>query len=183
MAVPMKKTMFYNFFPTKKEEMIALATNVPYKPTATLIEIRDNNPNPIPASMTLNSSNVDPSNVNNDPWRIRKLLDSDEMITGRIRLTQGDVFEHIFRYISFECANNIVTGKKMYVQVCDVTDENSPIMYGPYDEHTYLEKVVNDEFVLGLNLALVRSRGFKKDDQIGIYYDPRNQVFYFKLFV
>lgn len=165
----MKKIYYYNFLPIKKEEMASMS---PYQVTRTLVEIRDSDPNTTPHH----------TNNNNNQWDIRKKLDTQEIKTGKIHLTHDDVFEHVFRYYTLESANNIVKGKKVLVSLCDVTEDNTPMMYGPYDEQTFLMKGLNDEYVLGLNWALVQARGLKKDDEIGLYYDPRNQFFYFRLF-
>jgi len=73
-------------------------------------------------------------------------------------------------------------GNKIYVSVCDLTDHNSPVIYGPNDEQTFFEKGSQDRYVLGLNMAMVRSRGFKKDDEVAIYFDPMTPIFYFKAF-
>ncbi|KAL9228523.1 hypothetical protein vseg_004095 [Gypsophila vaccaria] len=165
----MKKTYYYNFFPTKQEELAALATNRPYQVTRTLIEIRDDAP---PLNV------FDPSN----PWKIRKRLEAQEVTSGKIRLSHEDVFENIFRYASLESANDVVMGKKVHVKVCDMTDDSGHVMYGPYDDQVFFEKALHDEYVLALHMAMVRNHGLKKGDEIGIFYDAKNEIFYFKCF-
>ncbi|GAB4825179.1 hypothetical protein Ancab_008054 [Ancistrocladus abbreviatus] len=162
----MKKTFYYNFFPTKDEEL-AMSNWSLNQISRTLIEIRDDNP-PVD----------DPKN----PWKITKRLTSIEATSRRLILSHNDAFDHVFRYWSLEMANHVVIGGKVCVEVWDVTEENSFHGYGPADEAAIFERGMQDCYVLGLNMGLVRARALRPGDEIGLYWKDRASAFYFKVF-
>ena len=120
---------------------------------------------------------------NNNKWGIRRKLDSTEIKTGNINLTHHEIFNKLIDYHSNFQTESILTGKRLNVTVCDSTDERNPLMYGPNDDHTFFEKGLNDEYVLGLNLDLIEFHGLKKGDQIGISYDCLDHIFFFRVFL
>ncbi|GFY97506.1 hypothetical protein Acr_12g0000470 [Actinidia rufa] len=159
----MKKTFFFNLFPTKAEEDEGTA-NISFQLGRTLVEIRDLCPPP------------DPTN----PWQIRKQPTISDVVTGRLILSHKETFEHIFRYWSVEMANYVLSGNKAPVVVWDVTEENNPLGYR--NDNVYFERGSSEEFyVLGW-MELARNRIVSPGDDIGLYWDIRSASFHFKVF-
>ncbi|PKI63878.1 hypothetical protein CRG98_015714 [Punica granatum] len=96
----MKKTFYYNFLPTKAQEEAAEARNVPLQVSRVLIEVNN---------IHLPSLHMHESNLSN-PWPIRKILVSREIMSEKIELTYNDTFDHIFRYWTLDMANVVVMG-------------------------------------------------------------------------
>ncbi|KAJ9690983.1 hypothetical protein PVL29_013241 [Vitis rotundifolia] len=163
----MKKTFYYNFFPTKAEEEEAAKSgssdlNLPVK--RELIEIRDFYPPP----------EADPAN----PWKIKKIVNNTDVLTGKLVLLQNDVFEHIFRYWSLDICNQVVKGNKVYTAVWDLTPESNPIQY--QNENTYFGKGPRDTYILGW-LDVVRNAKVKSRDEVGLYWDQKTGTFHLKI--
>ena len=64
----MKKTLFYNFFPSKAEEEIYNINNTAHEVTRELVEIRNRYP----------SSRIDLKN----PWQIKKKIIHEDIVLG-----------------------------------------------------------------------------------------------------
>ena len=80
----LKKTFFYNFFPSKVEEETCKLNNTAHVVTRELIEIRDIYPPP----------KIDLKN----PWQIKKKITCDEVIVGKPVIPFSDTFEYILQY-------------------------------------------------------------------------------------
>ncbi|KAG5607222.1 hypothetical protein H5410_028714 [Solanum commersonii] len=80
----LKKTFFYNFFPSKAEEEACKLNNTPHVVTRELIEIRDIYP---PTKIDLKN-----------PWQIKKKITHDEVIVGKLVIPFFEIFEYILRY-------------------------------------------------------------------------------------
>ncbi|TMW98008.1 hypothetical protein EJD97_004645, partial [Solanum chilense] len=70
--ISMKKTFFYNFFPSKSEEEACKVNNTQHIVTRELMEIRDLYPAPI----------IDLQN----PWQIKKKITHDEIVVGMLMI-------------------------------------------------------------------------------------------------
>ncbi|XP_057480063.1 uncharacterized protein LOC130767265 [Actinidia eriantha] len=167
----MKKTLYYNFIPTKaeeeEEECKATATAAPYKPTWALVELQDVYPPPV----------FDPLN----PWQIKKVLTPAEVGSGRIVLSHNETFHYVFRYWTTEMTHHVVMSqKKKNVLVRDVTDEDNPTSY--INEDMFFEQVDADceYYVLGCE-ELVRGRRLHAGDEIGLFWDMKTDAFQFKV--
>ncbi|KAG5607219.1 hypothetical protein H5410_028711 [Solanum commersonii] len=150
----LKKTFFYNFFPSKAEEEACKLNNTPYVVTREIIEIRDIYPPP----------KIDLIN----PWQIKKKITRDEVIT----------LEYILRYWTLDEAKSMVNGCDVPVGVWDVTEENIPKKYDA--RSVCLRKLYGDYFYLSC-IKLFKSRGLSIGDEIGLYWDPRSSSLMFKL--
>ncbi|KAJ8540403.1 hypothetical protein K7X08_030322 [Anisodus acutangulus] len=162
--VTMKKTFFYNFFPSKAEEEACEANNTPWVATRELIEIRDIYPAP----------KIDLEN----PWQIKKKITHDEIALGKLVVPFFETFEYILRYWKLDEAKSLVNGYGICVNVWDVTEENDPKKYE--GGRVCFRKLYNDDYSLSC-MELFNDRGLGVDDEIGLYWDPRNSSFMFKL--
>ncbi|KAA8526516.1 hypothetical protein F0562_008281 [Nyssa sinensis] len=133
----MKKIFYYNLVPSKAEEDVAKITNIPFQGNRFLVEIRDVYPPPPP----------DPNN----PWQIRKRLTASDVVTGKLKLSHNETFDHIFRHWTLDMANYVIMGHKAPVVVWDVTDDVSP------------KRLANP------------------GDEVGLFWEMRNGAFQFKL--
>ncbi|KAL3337757.1 hypothetical protein AABB24_030071, partial [Solanum stoloniferum] len=111
----LKKTFFYNFFPSKEEEEACKLKNTPYVVTQELIEIRDIYPPP----------KIDLEN----PWQIKIKITSYEVEAGALLIPYIETFEYILRYWTLDMAKILVNGCRVCVQVWDVTTDNAPKKY------------------------------------------------------
>ncbi|OIT22493.1 hypothetical protein A4A49_55426 [Nicotiana attenuata] len=161
----MKKTLVYNFIPTKAEEEACRASNTPWIVTRQIKEIRDIYPPPI----------IDLK----DPWQIKKIVTHYEAVVGKLVVPSAEAFEHIFRYWTVDMANVVESGRKKNVGLWDETDQKNPKKY--HDELAYFEMLPNNDYAL-VCLDLFKDRGLSVDDEIGLYWDPRSSNFKFKLF-
>lgn len=162
----MKKTFYYNFYPTKEEEEAALS-NPNSQPSRTLVEINDVYPRTQP----------DP----NDPWVIKKVVQPREIQSRKLVLPHNDAFEHVFRYWTVDSVNIVLNGRICYTSISDFND---PHGLGRRYEHDgiYLRQEANngDNFLLGWK-ELVQARRFNPGDEIGLYWDDMFKTFQFKL--
>ncbi|KAK4804533.1 hypothetical protein SAY86_004350 [Trapa natans] len=171
----MKKTFYYNFFPTKAQEEAAQARNVPHHANRVLVEVND--PGEVAAAPGVVGGGV-------SPWPIRRSLTKREILLERIELSQEEAFDHVFRYWTLEAVNVIVVGGSKYpVVIVDFTDERNPRTY--HSEHVYLEKSVGAGGGIEIYFLrwtdLAKSRIFNVGDDIGILWDFRSGCFHFKL--
>jgi hypothetical protein len=156
----MKKTFFYNFFPTKEEELACLANNTPHKVTRVLVEIRDVYPPPV---------------INcHDPWVIKKKLTMFEVASGQIVISFHDTFEYIFRYWSFNAANNVVLGNKVPVFLGDLSNPMNPEKFYK-GTNVYFEMLRNDDYVLACK-DMFQDLCLGIDDEIGLCVPPNVTV-------
>jgi len=160
----LKKTFFYNFFPSKAEEEDCKLNNTPHVVTRELIEIRDIYP---PPKIDLENS-----------WQIKKKITHDEVIVGKLMIPFFETFEYILRYWTLDEAKSLENGCDVPVGVCDVTEENIPKKYE--GGSVCLRKLYNDDFYLSC-IKLFNSRGLSVGNEIGLYWDPRSSSFIFKL--
>ncbi|KAK4716421.1 hypothetical protein R3W88_014759 [Solanum pinnatisectum] len=147
----LKKTFFYNFFPSKAKEEACKLNNTPNVVTQELIEIRDIYP---PPKIYLEN-----------PWQIKKKITHDEVI-------------YILRYWTLDAAKSLEDGCDIPVNVWDVREENIPKKYE--FGSVFLRKLHNDDFYL-LCIILFNSRGLSVGDEIELYWDPRSSSLMFKL--
>ncbi|KAF3445636.1 hypothetical protein FNV43_RR10812 [Rhamnella rubrinervis] len=169
MITTMKKTIYYNFFPTKAEEEAAKSNPKSQPlPRRTPVEIRDVYPQTLP----------DPNN----PWLIRKVLRHEEIQSSKLVLSFNETFEHIFRYWSMDMVSNILKGKRFYVSIWDVSDV-SGLARRYKSNDIFLEEEVNNGgefYYLGWK-DLNEARNFNPGDEIGLFWDVNFGVFQFKL--
>ncbi|XP_015079059.2 uncharacterized protein LOC107023011 [Solanum pennellii] len=161
----MKKTFFYNFFPSKAQEEACKINNTPYEVTRELVEIRDLYPAP----------RIDKQN----PWQIKKKLTHDEIVVGMLLIPFFEMFEYILRYWSLDVGKNLVNGCNVCVDMWDVTEENVPKKYE--GGRVWFRILPNDDFSLWCT-ELINGRRLKDGDEIGIYWDPISSSLVFKLF-
>ncbi|KAL8041080.1 hypothetical protein ABFS82_10G140400 [Erythranthe guttata] len=166
----LKKTYYYNFFPTKGDEDSAAVAANPHplgsRRNRMLVEMRDLYPPPV----------VDP----NHPWQIKKTLNHYEISSGKIVISFNDTFEHILRYWNFCMANHIaILGHRVAVAVWDVTNEKKP---KKYDGNEVYFQITPSENCILTCVGVMRDRNFKIDDYIGLYWDPKESNFRIKLF-
>ncbi|WMV50921.1 hypothetical protein MTR67_044306 [Solanum verrucosum] len=89
----MKKTFFYNLFPSKVEEEACKVKNTPHVVTRELVEIRDLYPAP----------KIDLQN----PWPIKKSIAHDEIVVGMLMIPLFEMFEYILRYWTLDTAKTL----------------------------------------------------------------------------
>ncbi|TMW83419.1 hypothetical protein EJD97_001708 [Solanum chilense] len=159
-----KKTFFYNFFPSKAGEETCKLNNTPHVVTKELIEIRDIYPPP----------KIDLQN----PWQIKKKITGDEIIVGKLVIPFVETFEYILRYWTLDATKSLENGCDVHVNVWDVTEENIPKKYE--GGSVFLKKLHNDDFSLSC-IKLFNNRGLSNGDEIGLYWDPRSSSLMFKL--
>ncbi|KAL3337781.1 hypothetical protein AABB24_030087 [Solanum stoloniferum] len=160
----LKKTFFYNFFPSKEEEEACKLNNTLFVVTRELIEIRDIYPPP----------KIDLEN----PWQIKIKITSYEVEAGALLIPYIKTFEYILRYWTLDLAKILVNGCGVCVQVWDVTMDNAPKKYE--GERVYLWKLCNDDYALSC-IELFNSSRLGIGDEIGLFWDPRSSNFMFKL--
>ncbi|VFQ65096.1 unnamed protein product [Cuscuta campestris] len=160
----MKKTFFYNFFPTKSEE--EASPKAAGQVSRVLVEARDVLPPPA----------ADPAN----PWQIRKTLTQYEVITGMLVAPFAETMEHVFRYWGLCTATRVVLGQKTAVEVWDVTaaaEQNCP---PKRYAGCCFEVLPSDDYVLAC-MDLFKDRNLAPEDEVGLYWDFNCSVFRFKL--
>ncbi|PHT81828.1 hypothetical protein T459_14843 [Capsicum annuum] len=162
--ISMKKTFFYNFFPSKDEEEACKANNKPWVATRELVEIRDVYPAPI----------IDLKN----PWQIKKKITRDEVVLGKVVVPFFETFEFILRYWKMGVTQSLVNGYGVCVDVWDVTEENDPKKYE--GGSVFFRKLYNDDYSLSC-MGLFNDRRLDVGDEIGLYWDPRSSSLMFKL--
>ncbi|CAN4113029.1 unnamed protein product [Withania somnifera] len=160
----MKKTFFYNFFPSKEEEETCKVNNIPRVVTRELVEIRDIYPAP----------KIDLTN----PQKIKKNITHNEVIVGKVEIPFFEMFEYILRYWKMDITKFLVDGYGVYVAVWDVTQENNPKKYE--GENVFLKKLYNDNYSLSI-MELFNDRKLAVGDEIGLYWDLRSSSLMFKL--
>ncbi|XP_055808403.1 uncharacterized protein LOC129876947 [Solanum dulcamara] len=160
----LKKTFFYNFFPSKAEEEACKVNNTPHVVTRELIEKRDVYPPP----------KIDLKN----PWQIKIKITSGEVEARMLMIPFIETFEYILRYWTLEMAKILVNGCGVHVDVWDVTAENFPKKYE--GESVCLWKLYNDDYSL-LCIELFNDSRLGVGDEIGLFWDPRSLNFMFKL--
>ncbi|KAG5606680.1 hypothetical protein H5410_028172, partial [Solanum commersonii] len=160
----LKKTFFYNFFPSKAEEEAYKLNNTPHVVTREQIEIRDIYP---PPKIYLEN-----------PWQIKKKITRDEVIVGKLVIPFFETFEYIIRYWTLDAAKSLEDGSDVPFNVWYVTEENIPKKYEVGS--VFLRKLHNDNFYLSC-INLFNSRGLSVSDEIGLYWDPRSSISMFKL--
>ncbi|KAK9911190.1 hypothetical protein M0R45_035111 [Rubus argutus] len=166
----MKKTFYYNFFPTKDEEIkVAKAGNAKKHISCDLIEIRE--------------LDYQPLFNRNDPWHIKKVVEAAEIKTGILRLSWRDTLDHIFRYWDVETANMVTRGKKIFVGILVDLSDLTRSFKPPYQgENIYLQKMPNERYVYDFGLKdLVVDKHFKEGDLIGLTWDCRYGIFQTKV--
>lgn len=176
MADLMKKTFYYNFYPTKEEELEEAVKGGSSGDVArVLVEIADIHYQPPPPLII------------SDPRHIVRAISASEVMTGVLFLPFKETFEHVFRYWSMEEANIVVNGhNKFPVTVWDVTDYNlrPPMVYGK-DHGIYFHKGHMDEYYVLACVDVIRNRRIKVGDEIGLAWDRSNGLmpgkFLFKL--
>ncbi|KAK2971983.1 hypothetical protein RJ640_005003 [Escallonia rubra] len=161
-TVNYRKAFYYNFVPSKVEDEAAKSNNTRFGVTRNLVEFREFHP----------ASVFHPA----FPWQIRKILVLSEVYTGKFNLSFNDTFEYIFRHWEFDMANHVASGKKLFVMICDVTDEKRPISH----INMYFEQAPDDSYLLESS-GLVREHRLKEKDEIGLFWDTRFRAFHFKL--
>ncbi|KAL0432742.1 UNVERIFIED_CONTAM: hypothetical protein Slati_2608500 [Sesamum latifolium] len=166
-----KKTFYYNFFPSKAEELDSLKARKGPVGSASdvgrvLIEMRDIYPPPV----------LDPDN----PWLLRKTLNHYEIAFGKLVLSSNDTFDHVIRYWGLGMANYVALGQKVGVALWDVTEEKNPRKY--WNNDIYLQMMANDDCVVSC-MELMKDRKLKVDDEIGMYWDSKEADFKFKLWL
>ncbi|KAK4415346.1 hypothetical protein Salat_2642000 [Sesamum alatum] len=164
----LRKTYFYNFYPSKAEEEASKANSTPTSSRhhRMLVEMRDVHPPPV----------LDPSS----PWQIKKTLNHYEIASGKIVVSFHDTFEYILRYWNFCMANHIaVLGHRVAVILWDVTNEKKPKKYEGND--VYFQITPSENCILTC-MEMMRDRRLKVDDYIGLYWDSREANFRIKLF-
>ncbi|KAM1369855.1 hypothetical protein ACFX15_039665 [Malus domestica] len=176
MADLMKKTFYYNFYPTKEEELEeAVKGGSSGDVPRVLVEIADIHYQPPPPLII------------SDPRHIVRAISASEVKTGVLFLPFKEAFEHVFRHWSMEEANIVVNGcNKFPVTVWDVTDYNlrPPMVYGK-DHGIYFQKGHMDEYYVLACVNVISNRRIKVGDEIGLAWDRSNGLmpgkFLFKL--
>ncbi|KAM3397322.1 hypothetical protein P3S68_000834 [Capsicum galapagoense] len=164
--ISMKKTFFYNFFPSKAEEEACNVNNTPWVATRELVEIRDIYSAPI--------INLE------DPWQIKKRITRDEVILGKMVIPFFESFEYILRYWKLDMAKSLVMSENgMSVKVWDITKETEPKKYD--GGNVCFRKLYTDDYSLSC-MGLFNDHRLNVGDEIGLYWDPRSSSFMFKLF-
>ncbi|XWS16663.1 hypothetical protein CRYUN_Cryun34aG0110400 [Craigia yunnanensis] len=154
----MKKTFYYNFLPTKAEEKEAAQQVI-----GSLVEIREST-----------HLFIDPNN----PWQIRKSVARNDVINGKLTLSQDEMLEYVFRYWTLDMANDVVKGNKSLVVLIDYTDETDPKRY--QTESFYVEKGPCHTYNLAC-MNLFRTRLLNPGDEIGLFWDLSSVSFSFKV--
>ncbi|WMV50948.1 hypothetical protein MTR67_044333 [Solanum verrucosum] len=160
----LKKTFFYNFFPSKAEEEACKVNNTPHVVTRELVEIRDLYPAP--------------KIILQNPWQIKKKITHDEIVVGMLMIPFFEMFEYILRYWTLEMAKTLENSCIVCVDMWDVTERNVSKKYE--GGSVWLRKVYNDDFALWC-IELFKDRGLGDGDEIGLYWDPRFSCLVFKL--
>ncbi|XP_049399863.1 uncharacterized protein LOC125863941 [Solanum stenotomum] len=160
----LKKTFFYNSFPSKAKEEACKVNNTPHAMTRELVEIRYLYPAP----------KIDLQN----PWQIKKKITHDKIVVGMLMIPFFEMFECIFRYWTLEMAKTLENGCIVCVDMWDVTERNVSKKYE--GGSVWLRKVYNDDFSLWC-IELYNDRGLGDGDEIRLYWDPRFSCLVFKL--
>ncbi|WMV30944.1 hypothetical protein MTR67_024329 [Solanum verrucosum] len=159
----LKKTFFYNLFPSKEEEACKL-NNTPYVVTRELIEIR---------------GIYRPPKINLDnPWQIKIKIISYEAEAGALLIPYIKTFEYILLYWTLDLAKILVNGGVVCVQVWDVTEDNAPKKYE--GERVFLWNLCNNDYALSC-IKLFNNNRLGVGDEIGLFWNPRSSNFMFKL--
>ncbi|KAL3742627.1 hypothetical protein ACJRO7_018011 [Eucalyptus globulus] len=175
---PMKKTLFYNFLPSKAVEDAERARNIPHRVTWQLIEIRDEHP--LPRSKS------------HDHPTLIKVVDEEDVFTRKLHILHHAAFDYMFRHWFMSDVENILTGHKHYVMVRDDTgcDDggssssgrnrvNEPLWYnGP---SVFVKKCDHcDEYYLNCR-DLYRSRRIGIGDSIELQWDVTYRYLHLKV--
>lgn len=159
----MRKSCYYEFFPTKAVEQAAIASGKPYEVTKTIVEIRDFG----------NPPQFDPKN----PWQIRKSVTGSDVYNGKLVLSHYEIFEHVFRYWTLDLCNYVDQGNQYLVIIADYTDEGNPKRFK--SENIFVQGN-HDIYFLGWT-DVVQSLHLQPGDEIGLFWDASSSTFGFKL--
>ncbi|GFP82042.1 hypothetical protein PHJA_000347500 [Phtheirospermum japonicum] len=163
-----RKSFVYNFFPLKEDEERSAAISTAFGPRLHrgLVEIRDVHPPP----------ELDPHH----PWKIKKTLNPYEIASGKIIVSFQDAFEHVLRYWNYFMAKHVTMfGRKVSVVVWDVTNEKNPRKYE--GNNVFFQMTPSEQCLITCS-EMMKDRKLKADDNIGLYWEPRESVFRFRLF-
>ncbi|KAG5581163.1 hypothetical protein H5410_051790 [Solanum commersonii] len=148
----MKKTFFYNFFPSKVEEEACKVNNTPHIVTRELVKIKGLYPAP----------KIDMQN----PWQIKKNITHDKIVVGMLMIPFFVMFEYILQYWTLVMAKILENGCSVCVDMWDVTGRDVSKKYD--GGSVWLRKVYNDDFALWC-IELFRDCGLGDGDEIGLY--------------
>ncbi|PQP94413.1 B3 domain-containing protein [Prunus yedoensis var. nudiflora] len=175
MAASMKKTFYYNFFPTKAEEQEEAkkggSSSGEKQISRVLIEMHDFPDNQPPLLLK-----------HTDPRRIIKAVSVSEIQMGILFFSFSETFEHIFRHWTLDEVNLVQSGyNKFHVLVKDVTDHEETEYRS---DRIFFQRLQNDEFYILGCLDVIRNRYLSAGDEIGLAWErDRNGtgMFLFKL--
>lgn len=132
----MKKTLFYDFLPSKAVEDAERAQNIPHRVAWQLIEIRDGHP--LPAS----ESRECPTLI--------KVIDELEVFTGKLSVLHHRAFDYVFRHWPMPIVQDILTGGEYRVKIFDSTD---------YDRGSGNDSEIMSPWFCGENICFAKWRG------------------------
>jgi len=161
------KAYYYNFLPSKEEEVLINANPNPHQhqPARFLVEVRD-----FEAPPTINP---------NDPWKIKKKITWLDLRNGRLTLTHDEAFDHVFRYWSLSLTSLVVfSSHKIAMAIWDHSNWLSdPKKY--VSHNIYFERGPNDTYHLGW-ADVFHDLLIRPGDEIGLYWDFEQKVFHMK---
>ncbi|XP_049399856.1 uncharacterized protein LOC125863932 [Solanum stenotomum] len=160
----MKKTFFYNLFPSKAEEKACKVNNTPHVVTRELVEIRNLYPTP----------KIDLQK----PWQIKKKITHDDIVVGMLMIPFFEMFEYILRYWTLDMAKILENDCSVCVDMWNITKGDVLKKYEGVS--VWLRTVCSDDFALWC-IELFKDRGLGDGDEIGLYWDPRFSYLVFKL--
>ncbi|TMW83443.1 hypothetical protein EJD97_001654, partial [Solanum chilense] len=111
----------------------------------------------------------------NDPWKIKKEITSHVLEEGNLVISHSETFDYILPYWSLENAKQLVNGEMKRVAMGDVIDattcnEDAGLLFRKLPNHDDYSLSVKDLFnIHRLGIG----------DKIGLYWDPRFQMFMF----
>ncbi|KAL9670371.1 hypothetical protein QQ045_007922 [Rhodiola kirilowii] len=163
-----KKTIFYNFFPSKMVEATCNETHLPFQWSEQLIEIRDVQSQPGLAFLG-----------------IRRILTDSEVHEGKIHLTHHVAFEHVFRLLSMYETSIVVfgNGTGIFLTLWDFTgyDSYENLMFDSTLRHQALfQKCPDGHYSLEISELIVMRR-IRPGDEFLLIYRQELSAFTFKL--
>ncbi|KAF8038305.1 hypothetical protein BT93_B0983 [Corymbia citriodora subsp. variegata] len=164
----MKRTLFYDFLPSKAVEDAERAANIPHQVTGQLIEIRDEHPLPR-------------SEYHDCPTLI-KVIDEEDVSRGKLLFSHHTTFEYMFRHWPMHVVQDILMSGKYEFETAEYMDSD----YGNDDDSANLNLWFGGERHHSANWSgmvryfldcrkLFRRRRIAVGDEIHYSWDAQNE--------
>ncbi|KAL9671351.1 hypothetical protein QQ045_008919 [Rhodiola kirilowii] len=160
-----KKTIFYNFIPSKRVEAIYNETHLPLHWSEQLIEIRDVHMPPDSAYLG-----------------IHRILTDSEVHAGKIHLMHHVAFEHVFRFMPMFETYAVVFGNEtgIALTIWDFTGFRNIVFDKALSHKALFQRCPDGHYTLDISELIVK-RSIRPRDGFLLRYSQELSAFTFKL--